>query len=331
VLPYASIFLKKSYFGTISNTNGDFKIVIPPENKADSLVISYIGYKEQTYSISEINEPLEIYLEQDQTSLNEVVITNVTAESIVKKAIKKIPVNYATNPYKFTGFYRVTSEKDESYIHLSEAVFELYLSKIDNPKRQFKLEKMRAIKDEKASKGFDLGLNPKAIYGLDIVNNLDEIELLNKKGLKRHNFKIQGSQLINGKEAYKITFDQKDIKKPGYKGYMLINKETLAFEFFDFGLSPKGKKYLKFGDASMRALMKIMGVYITMSDNDTQIHYKKLGDKYYLNNVGNDAVLNFKSDRQHFNFDAKTRVDYLVTKVETNDISPFTNEETLGK
>ena len=90
VLPYASIFLKKNYFGTISNTKGDFKIVIPPENKADSLVISYIGYKEQTYSISEINEPLEIYLEQDQTSLNEVVITNLTAESIVKKAIKKI-------------------------------------------------------------------------------------------------------------------------------------------------------------------------------------------------------------------------------------------------
>ncbi len=41
-LPYANVFLQKNYFGTVSNLNGQFKIIIPEEKRSDSLVISYI-------------------------------------------------------------------------------------------------------------------------------------------------------------------------------------------------------------------------------------------------------------------------------------------------
>ncbi|WP_417887574.1 carboxypeptidase-like regulatory domain-containing protein [Zunongwangia sp.] len=330
-LPYANIFLQENYFGTVSNQNEQFKIIIPEEKRNDSLVISFIGYKTQTLSISKIKNPLKVFLKADLVPLNEVIITGYTAESIIKKAIKKIPSNNFSKPYKFTGFYRVTSKKDHSYIHLSEAVFEIYQSKIDKPKEQFKLEKMRAIKDEKASQGIELGLQPKIIFDFDIVNNLDAIDLLNKKGLRQHIFKIEGTELINGKETYKISFDQKDIKKAGYKGYMLIDKETLAFVYFDYGLSPKGVSYYKFGDVAARALMKIVGVKIDISKNNYKISYKKIKNKYYLNNVGNDATLTFKSKRQHFNFSTDTRVDYLVTKIENDSVFPFSNDETLGK
>ena len=190
---------------------------------------------------------------------------------------------------------------------------------------------MRAIKDEKASRGIDLGLKPNGIYEFDIVNQLDEIELLNKKGFKQHSFKIEGTEIINGREAYKIIFDQKDIKKSGYKGYMHIDKQSHAFVYFNFGLSPKGLKYKKYGDASLRALMKIVGINISISKNDYQILYKKIGEKYYLNNVGNDARLTFKSNREHYNFTTDTRVDYLITEIETEAITPFSDAEILGQ
>ena len=330
-LPYANIFLQKNYSGTVSNQNGQFRIIIPAEKSSDSLVVSYIGYKTQTFSITNTKSPLEVFLEEDRSTFKEVVITGYTAESIVKKAIDKISTNYCSQPFKHTGFYRVTSKKDNSYIHLSEAVFDIYQSKIDNPKEQFKLEKMRAIKDEKASRGIDLGLKPSSIYGFDIVNNANEVELLNTKGFRLHQFKLEESEFIEGKEFYKISFDQKDVKKSGYKGFMLIDKETLAFVYFDIQLSPKGLAYFKFGDASTRALMKIVGINIDMSRNNYQIRYKKFGDKYYLNNVGNDATLIFKSDREHYNFKADTRVDYLITKIETENVIPFKDEETLGQ
>jgi CubicO group peptidase (beta-lactamase class C family) len=330
-LPYANIFLQKNYLGTISNQKGQFKIIIPEDKGNDSLVVSYIGYKTQSFCISESKNPLVVVLEEDSATLNEVVITGYTAESIINRAIEKIPSNYFSQPYKFKGFYRVTSKKDNSYIHLSEAVFDIYQSKIDNLKQQFKLEKMRAIKDEKASKGIDLGLKPNGIYGFDIVNNDDEVELLNKEGLKLHKFKLEESEFINGEELYKISFDQKDIKKSGYKGYMLIDKETFAFVYFNIQLSPKGVTYYKFGDASTRAIMKIVGINIDMSKNNYQIQYKRFGEKYYLNNVGNDATLTFKSNREHYNFKADTRVDYLITKIETENVKQFTSEETLGQ
>jgi len=331
ILPFTNIYLQQNYLGTISNEKGEFKITIPSDQKNDTLIISYIGYHSQKISITSISSPLEVFLVENQMTLNEVVVTGYTANSIINKAIAKIPQNYYHKPYKSKGFYRVSSQKDNNYIHLSEAVFEIYQSKVDNLKRQFKLEKMRAIKDEKASKGIELGLKPNGIYEFDIVNNLDEIGLLNKKGLKLHTFKIDGTEFLNDRETYKITFDQKTIKKAGYKGYMLIDKESFAFVYFDFQLSPEGIAYHKFGDASTRTLMKIVGMNIDMSRNNYQILYKKFGKKYYLNNIGNDATLTFKSNREHYNFKTDTRVDYLITKIETKDIRSFTKKETLGQ
>lgn len=330
-LPYANVFLPNSFNGTISNSNGEFKLLVPQESARDSLTVSFIGYHSQTFSITDLTSPVVIYLNENTTALSEVIVTGYTAETIIKMAIENIPNNYFIKPYKSKGFYRVTSEKDNSYIHLSEAVFDIYQSKLDKPYKQFKLDKMRAIKDEKASKGIDLGLRPGSIYGFDIVNNTDGIEIINKTGLKQHHFTIEGTEYIDGHETYKIAFDQKDINKSGYKGYLLIDKKDLAFIYFNFGLSPKGLVYKKFGDAALRTLLKMVGIQISMNRNAYQILYKKFGDRYYINNVGNDATLTFKSERDHYNFKADTRVDYVVTNIEIDTVYPFTNNEILGK
>jgi hypothetical protein len=103
-LPYTNIFLQKNYFGAMSNLNGQFKIIIPEGKESDSLVVSYIGYKTRTFSISEITNPFEVYLKEDLAILDEVVITGYTAESIIKKAIERIPDNYFYKPYISKGF-----------------------------------------------------------------------------------------------------------------------------------------------------------------------------------------------------------------------------------
>ncbi len=330
-LPYANVFLKENYFGTMSNQNGDFKILIPQRNSHDSLVVSFIGYKTQTISLSSIESPLEIFLKEDLITLSEVVITAYTVESIINKAIEKIPINYFSQPYSSKGFYRVATQKDNSYIHLSEAVFDIYQTKTDQSDQQLRLEKMRAITDEKTLEGIYIGLKPTDIYGFDIVNNLDEIDLLNRKGLKNHTFEIESSEVIDGKEVYKISFDQKNIKTAGYKGYMLIDKTSFAFVYFNYGLSSKGIAYHKYGDIATRAMMKIAGVNITVNRENITVSYKKIKDRYYLNNIGIDETMTLKSDRAHYNFTADTRVDYVVTAIQTDSVSRFSNEEVLGK
>ncbi|NHN27794.1 serine hydrolase [Flavobacterium jejuense] len=329
-LSYATISVSNNNIGTLTNNKGEFKIIIPKVMENDSLTVSYIGYKTKRIAVSKVKNPLIIYLRENETILNEVVVSSLTADSIIEKALENIPKNYNLEPYISNGFYRVTSQKDKSYIHLSEAVFDIYQSKTSKPYQQFKLEKMRAIKDERASRGIDLGLNPNGIYEFDIVHNIESIDLLNKKGLKLHNFKLVGTELVNGNPAYKISFDQKETKESGYKGYMLLDKKTFAFLYFNFGLSPKGMTFHKYGSGAERTLMKVLGIRITMQKNDFQIYYTKVGNHFYLNNVGNDAILTFKSERQHYNFKTDTRVDYLVTKIETDNAQPFVDNETLA-
>ncbi|MGI9532236.1 serine hydrolase [Lutimonas sp.] len=330
-LPFANISSKSHTIGTASNSNGAFKLIIPAELKSDSLVVSFIGYTSHTIPIPATSQSVEIDLQKEQTELTEVVLKGFTAETIVKKALDRIADNYFKEAYISTGFYRVSSQKDQEYIHLSEAVFDVYHSKTAKPYRQLRLDKKRSVKDEEASKGIDLGLSPSGVYGFDIVNNVDDMDFLNKKGLKTHTFVIDGHMMVDGKEAYKVSFDQKSSNIAGYKGYMLIDKSNYAFLYFDFGLSPKGVKNYKYGDAGLRALMKIIGIQISMSKNQYQIEYKKIDGRYYLNKVGNDASLHFKSDRNHYNFKADTRVDYIVNYHQFDSVSQFSNEESLKK
>ncbi|MEM9053482.1 MAG: serine hydrolase, partial [Bacteroidota bacterium] len=329
-LPYTTVYLKNAKVGTVCNAKGIFKLTFPQNLANDSLVFSHIGYASAIIGVPRSDEHMEVVLKENEVLLNEVVVSGLSAKSVVEEAIKRIPQNYDQDPFRFRGFYRVTSQKDNSYIHLSEAVFDIYQSATSKPKRQFKLEKMRAIKDEKASRGIDLGLKPSGIFEFDIVQNLGDIGLLDKKGLKLHQFKFDGTQIVDGRKAHVISFDQNDVKEAGYQGYLLIDKESFAFLYFDFGLSPKGIEHYKFGDGATRALMKIVGIDITMSRNAYQISYRQFNGKYYLNNVGNDATLTFKSERDHYNFTTDTRVDYILTKLETETISAFENVETLG-
>ena len=328
-LPYANVFLQHSGTGTATNTLGNFRLIVPRAYKGDSIVVSFIGFKTQVIPLDDKVGSQIIYLEEQATSLQEVVVKGYSARTLVDMAINKIPYNYRQKAYRSEGFYRVTSQKDREYIHLSEAVFDIYRSNQDNHEPQLSLEKMRAIKDEAASKGIDLGLKPSSVVEFDIVHHPGAFGLLDQKSLDRHEFRLDGTELVDGREAYKISFDQKRMKKSGLKGYLLIDKVTMAFVYLDFGLSDKGVKYHKFGDAPLRTMLKIAGIQIEMSRNNYQIHYKKLGNTYFLNRLGNDATLTFKSEREHYNFAADTRVDYLTTALETEQVEAFSKEEVL--
>jgi len=332
-LPYATVYLQAQSIGTVCNSEGAFRLLVAPEHLNDSLVVSHLGHQSQAFHLSKLSSPLTIVLEDFHQLLAGVeIVGGYEGIALIKEAIEKIPNNYPTAPYRSKGFYRVSSQKDQQYIHLSEAVFDLYQSFGEDTEQQMRLEKMRSIKDEKASRGIELGLNPSGIYEFDLVHHLEETNLFTKAGFKQHSFRLEGMVRIDGRAAYKVTFDQKDAKTEGFKGYVLIDKETMAFVYFDYGLSPKGKVVeQKYGNAAVRAMLKLVGMDIRISKNDYQVHYKRIGSQYYLSNVGNDATLRFSSDREHYNFVTDTRVDYLTTAIEMDSVLPFTSEEILGR
>ncbi|MDW7694780.1 serine hydrolase [Flammeovirgaceae bacterium SG7u.111] len=331
-MPYTNVALQKSNMGTITNLQGEFKLIIPSNTANDSLRISFIGYNTALFSLNNIGAFLDCQLTEDPLLLQEVFITDLSAQNILATALQKIPENYYGSAFLSKGFYRVSSTKNQEYIHLSEAVFDLFQSKVPHKKQQFKLDKMRAIKDEKASHGINMGLRVNSIFEFDVINQLGDFDLLNKKGLKNHDFVLEGTANYDDTKAFVLSFDQKDGKKiAGYKGKLFIDANTFAFLYIDYGISPKGLAYFSYGDKGTRVLMSLLDIHLKMDKDEYQLSYKKTGGKYYLNHVGNDARISFKSSRNHYEFELETRVDYLVTSIQTEAYTPFSSDELLGK
>ncbi|MBT32570.1 MAG: hypothetical protein CMO01_23145 [Thalassobius sp.] len=330
-LPFATISFNNNRKGTVSNQHGEFRLLIPNEFRNDSLSISFIGYQTKSFIISELNGKLLCKLQENAQQLEEVTITGLTAKTILEKAINLIPQNYDQSAFTSKGFYRLTSQRDEKYIHLSEAVFDVYRANRDKT-TEFKLEKMRSIKDEKASHGLDLGLKPVSIFEYDVIHSLEKQELFSKKYLQHHEFILEGVEQFDDTEAYVISFDQEnDWKKAGYKGKFYIDTENYTFLYLDYQLSPKGIEYYSYGDAALKALMALLDIHISITHSRYQISYKEIEGKYYLNNTRNETTLNYRSKRDHFNFDLHARADYLVTSVNTVNSKPFDHSEVMEK
>ena len=117
-LPFANIQIKSTTYGTVANVDGDYEIKIPIKFKEKSLVFSSLGYKTKT---AKIKAKLNIILEEDSYSLNEVKVKPIKPLELLKRAIAKIPENYPTQPIYLDAFYRSLSKEDTTYISLTEA------------------------------------------------------------------------------------------------------------------------------------------------------------------------------------------------------------------
>ena len=126
----ASVYIKNTTVGTITNVDGKFALMVPQKNISDTLVISSIGYKSYETVISEFESGTDIFLEEDMASLDEVVIIAdnrpKTGNDIMVRAIERLPENLPEEPYLQKGFLRHKERNKKEYKWLIEAAITLY-------------------------------------------------------------------------------------------------------------------------------------------------------------------------------------------------------------
>ena len=129
-LDFASIYIENTTIGTVSNTDGKFVLVVANEYAKDTLVISSIGYKSFKTPVDEFDNELEIYLEEDIASLDEVVVMAETrpktGNDIVLKALEKLSENMPDQPYIEKGFLRHKERNRAEFKWLIESAITLY-------------------------------------------------------------------------------------------------------------------------------------------------------------------------------------------------------------
>ena len=106
-LENASIYIENTTIGTISNSDGKFLLVVNNEYAKDTLVISSIGYKSFKTPVDEFDNQVEIYLEEDVASLDEVVLVGgslLAGLALPLSAIQIIWVNLFTGSLPAIAF-----------------------------------------------------------------------------------------------------------------------------------------------------------------------------------------------------------------------------------
>ena len=144
---YATVILKQSKIGVVSDDNGNFRIPSIYKSKQDSLKISCIGYSTITIAMAKQKEGVinTIFLNPRIETLAEINLfltkkrKKIPAKKIVKEAIHRIPINFPTEPFSYIGYYRdyqqvadrtylnklgVTDKN--TYINLNEGVIQVY-------------------------------------------------------------------------------------------------------------------------------------------------------------------------------------------------------------
>lgn len=126
----ASIYVKNTTIGTVSNSDGKFVLLVAKEFENDTLIISSIGYKSFKTAVKDFDNSFDIFMDEDIASLDEIVLVAETrpktGNDIVLKAIGRLPRNMPDSSYLQKGFLRHKERNKKEFKWLVESAITLY-------------------------------------------------------------------------------------------------------------------------------------------------------------------------------------------------------------
>jgi hypothetical protein len=308
--------------GTITNADGEFTLKLFESLPVKEIGFSSIGYVNSKISISkDMAQNQTFYITPQAFLLSEVeVFSWKNPRDLVELAMEKVNKNYSMKPNMMTGFYRETVQKRRTYIHISEAVIQIYKTSygIGTDADRSQVLKGRKLVSPKKSDTLDVKFlgGPNMPIFLDIVKNPDVI--LSKEFLQCYSYRMGEVTSINDRLQYVVHFQpQVILDYPLYQGTLYIDRETFAFTRAEFSMDMNDK--LKVTDAILRA--KPLGLRFTPEEVLYVVTYKQLNDKTYLNYIRNE--IRFKCDWRRRLFATNYTIvnETVITDNEENNIT----------
>jgi hypothetical protein len=287
-----------TYYGTISNEDGGFALRIPDTLNQPILVSSFIGYKNHYTPVSiESEEKVEIRMNRNLISLQEVIIRYQDPASLLREAMSRIRQNYLNEASGMQAYYREKVNKDDKTMLFSEAVVEIAKSSYTS---SLAAERSRILKGRKIT---NIDLQDTVVFkirsGLSTMLQLDIIR--NPPGFLAENFNslydLHFSDVVSYKDrlVYVITFRPKEhIDETLFRGSLYIDRETLAIIAADFEYDP-----VRLGrEAQMFVSKKSRGVKIRPVSAKYHVEYTQSDHAYHLSQVQGEVGFKVRKRRQ---------------------------------
>lgn len=314
-LTFATISVFDTYYGTISNEDGSFRLRIPDSLKQIILVSSYMGYKNQYTPVSlNSKDPVEIKMNKTFISIQEVIIRNQDPVSLLSESIKKFKQNYMSEPSGMTAYYREKVQKDDKCMLFSEAIVEIAKAPYTN---SISTERSRIIKGRKIA-NIDIqdtvifriksGLN--SLLQLDIVKNPPDF-LSSDFNL---NYDLHFSNVVSFKDklVYVISFNQKEsIQELLFKGDIYIDRETLAIIAADFEYDPLRIQ----SEENMFVAKKSKRIRVHPISTHYHVEYSMTDGAYRLSLVQGEVKFKVRKRRQWIASRYHINIEMAVTNI----------------
>jgi hypothetical protein len=281
--------------GTVTNDDGEFVLKLIEPVTAKEIELSCVGYINVKFSISKDMEQNQTFFINPQAFLlSEIEIFSWRyPRDLVELAIDKVDKNYSSKPNLLTGFYRETIQKRRNYIHITEAVIQVYKT----PYRQSadldrsQVLKGRSLVSPKRSDTLDVKFlgGPNMPVFIDIVKNPDVI--LSKEVLPYYSYKMGETTTINDRLQFVVHFEPHAVMDfPLYRGTLYIDRESFAFTRAEFSMDMSDR--LKVTNTILKS--KPVGLRFTPEEVVYIVTYQQLNNKTYLNYIRNEV--RFKCD-----------------------------------
>ena len=268
-IPFASVFVKGTTLGTMTDTLGIFEFELPN----DSISVSAIGFKPTTVKVKNPKNKVEISLQPDVTELEEVKVlpSDHRVRWILRKAIKNKKVN---NPEKYDRYaYEKYSKWDYNLNHVEKSLMKartfkkhqhlfkqakdssfylpVYFSEqvvFNEFQRKPLLEKSTVLADKTSGIGALDNLEVSGYTsGLDItVNYYDNylklyeqnfVSPIADNGRFYYRYYLEDSVMVNDTKHFKVTFYPKRKGENVFQGYMMVDEERFAIQKIDATIS----------------------------------------------------------------------------------------------
>jgi len=328
-LPYANVSVLNKSIGTVSNEQGKFVLKLPFNELVDTIVISYIGYKNAFIPIKQLSlSNNKIYLKEDPFQIKEIIIRGNNAEVILQQAIDKIRDNYYTDPYYITSFYReIVTERNE-LSSINEAVMDVYKSPYSGLfSDQIKLLKSRKNEYYTSADTVSLKLQGGmlASLSLDLIKN--PLYFLSSNLLRYYSFNLKEIVNYNEGSAYNISFKPKIyVQNNAFEGKIYINTSDLAILAIEFKLTSEG--LLREGRNLI--VQRSFKTKVKTTSASYVINYRQINNKYFINMTRGELQFKIKYKRKLFSTDFKTVFEFAVNNIDTTDVSRFSRVETIS-
>jgi hypothetical protein len=316
-IPYAHLLIKSQRKGTISNSEGRFVISMPDTKESFSLLISCIGYKTKLVSFDLNNtKGLKIFLDQEVSLLNEVVVRPSDNRELIREAIRKIPVNYPALPSSLSGFYRESLRYDSTrYVYISEGVLQAKKESYKEPQGSGQIKLLKARKKEfpdslKTLENIHFYAGPHIVHRFDFV--IQRLEFINEDKLKNYTYSIDAITSSDAGQVYKISF--KPINENGlFEGTFWLDVNSSAFISAKYKLTKKG------------LLNEKNSIFNRYLSREYVVNYRKANNKWAIQNIWQQGELHSARLKKNLFY----ATEFVATEIDTMNAPNFSYGERL--